>query len=422
MARRARLAAALATVMAVTLAGCSSGSDGFPEPGFSSRAPVPDGALPRGVTYKEFTRKLDGRAVSHVQMLAIRPDAEVRVGAVHGTSLAHAETVREMAEAAGAVAAVNASYFDISTGKNYGGYDGDPLGLYTEGGRLLSEATNGRTALLLSTRDGRLDARIDEVTTEGQVISDDGARGELDGINRVAGRVLGCGGVGGDRLAVTEEPMEEPYGGLCTDMDELVAFTEEWGDRTPPGPAGSMEAVLDADGRVVDLRKPAGGRVPAKGSTLYATGESVDWLQSHARRGDRLKRSVQMNDMVGLPVGGQVETAVGGRYRLLKEGESALGAAASTPRKAPRTLAGITEDGALLLVTIDGRNPGVDAGATLAEAAELMASLGAQDAIGLDGGGSTSMVVLGELRNNPRETPGKVIERPVANALALFPR
>lgn len=148
----------------------------------------------------------------------------------------------------------------------------------------------------------------------------------------------------------------------------------------------------------------------------------MDWLESHARRGDRLKRSVQMNDMVGLPVGGQVETAVGGRYRLLKEGESALGAAASTPRKAPRTLAGITEDGALLLVTIDGRNPGVDAGATLAEAAELMASLGAQDAIGLDGGGSTSMVVLGELRNNPRETPGKVIERPVANALALFPR
>ncbi|MCX4783295.1 phosphodiester glycosidase family protein [Streptomyces sp. NBC_01264] len=419
MARRARLAAALA--MTLTLAGCSSGTD-FPEPGFSTLAPVPDGALPRGVTYKEFARKLDGRAVSHVQMLAIRPDAEVRVGAVHGSSLAHAETVREMAAATGAVAAVNASYFDISTGKNYGGYDGDPLGLYTEGGRLLSEATNGRTALLLGTRDGRLDARIDEVTTEGQVISDDGSRGELDGINRVPGRVLGCGGVGGDRLAVTEEPMEEPYGGLCTDADELVAFTEEWGDRTPPGPPGSMEAVLDGDGRVVDLRKPAGGRVPAKGSTLYATGDEVDWLQSHARRGNRIKRSVQMNNMVGLPVGEDVQTAVGGRYRLLKDGESALGAAASTPRKAPRTLAGITEDGALLLVTIDGRNPGVDAGATLAEAAEFMASLGAQDAIGLDGGGSTSMVVLGELRNNPRETPGKVVERPVANALALFAR
>lgn len=264
MARRARLAAALATVMAVTLAGCSSGSDGFPEPGFSSRAPVPDGALPRGVTYKEFTRKLDGRAVSHVQMLAIRPDAEVRVGAVHGKSLAHAETVREMAEAAGAVAAVNASYFDISTGKNYGGYDGDPLGLYTEGGRLLSEATNGRTALLLSTRDGRLDARIDEVTTEGQVISDDGARGELDGINRVAGRVLGCGGVGGDRLAVTEEPMEEPYGGLCTDVDELVAFTEEWGDRTPPAPRAAWKRSSTPTGGSWTSASPPAGAYPRR--------------------------------------------------------------------------------------------------------------------------------------------------------------
>ncbi|MFE9562990.1 phosphodiester glycosidase family protein [Streptomyces sp. NPDC006487] len=419
MARHARMAAAL--VMALALAGCSSGSE-FPDSGFPSRAPVPDGALPEGVTYKEFVRKLDGRAESHVQMLAIRPDAKVRVGAVHGKSLAHAETVREMAAAAGALAAVNASYFDISTGKNYGGYDGDPLGLYTEGGRLLSEATNGRTTLLLGTRDGRLDARIDEVTTEGQVISDDGSRGELDGINRVPGRVLGCGGVGGDREAVTEEPMEEPYGGLCTDGDELVAFTAEWGERTPPGPPGSMEAVLDADGRVVDVRKPAGGRLPANGSTLYATGDRADWLQSHARKGGRIKRSVHMNDMVGLPVEGQVDTAVGGRYRLLKDGESALGAAAAAPRKAPRTLAGVTADGALLLVTVDGRNPGVDAGATLAEAAELLASLGAQDAIGLDGGGSTSMVVGGELRNNPRETPGKVIERPVANALALFAR
>ncbi|MET9855071.1 phosphodiester glycosidase family protein [Streptomyces sp. NPDC006450] len=419
MARHARLAAVLA--MALTLAGCSSGS-GFPDAGISSRAPVPDGALPEGVTYKEFVRKLDGRSQSHVQMLAIRPDAKVRVGAIHGTSLARAETVREMAAAAGALAAVNASYFDISTGKNYGGYDGDPLGLYTEDGRLLSEATNGRTTLLLGNGDGRLDARIDEVTTEGQVISDDGARGELDGLNRVPGRVLGCGGVGGDRVAVTEEPMEDPYGGLCTDADELVAFTAEWGERTPPGPPGSMEAVLDGDGQVVDVRKPAGGRIPANGSTLYATGDGADWMRSHAQRGNRIKRSVQMNDMVGLPVEGAVDTAVGGRYRLLKDGESALGAAAATPRKAPRTLAGITADGALLLVTIDGRAPGVDAGATLAEAAELLASLGAQDAIGLDGGGSTSMVVRGELRNNPREAEGKVTERPVANALALFAR
>ncbi|MFC9293437.1 phosphodiester glycosidase family protein [Streptomyces sp. NPDC057011] len=419
MARPHRLAAALATVL--VLAGCSGGT-GLPDGGASSRPAVPDTVLPEGVSYEELVRKLDGRANSHVQVLTVRPDARVKVGSVHGSALAHAETVRDMAGASGALAAVNASYFDISTGKNYGGYDGDPLGLYTERGKMLSEATNGRTALLIGDKDGRINARIDEVTTEGQVISDDGARRELDGINRVPGRVLGCGGVGGDRLAVTEVPMEEPYGGLCTDDAELVAFTEEWGDSTPAGSPDSMEALLDRSGRVVDVRQPAGGPVPEGGSTLYATGTGVDWLRSHARTGGKITRSILMNDMTGLPVAGRVDTAVGGRYRLLKDGASALGDAAASTKRAPRTVVGVTADGALLLVTIDGRKAGVDAGATLAEAAELLASLGAKDGIGLDGGGSTSMVVGGRLRNHPREADGKSTERPVANALALFAR
>ncbi|MFG2876958.1 phosphodiester glycosidase family protein [Streptomyces sp. NPDC048337] len=419
MARPSRLAAALATVL--VLAGCSGGA-GVPDGLASSRPPVPAPALPEGVSYQELVRKLDGRANSHVQVLTIRPDARVKMAGLHGSALAHAETVREMAKAAGALAAVNASYFDISTGKNYGGYDGDPLGLYTERGKMLSEATNGRTALLIGDKDGRIDARIDEVTTEGQVISDDGARRELDGINRVPGRILGCGGVGGDRLAVTEVPMEEPYGGLCTDDAELVAFTEDWGDGTPPGTPDSAEAVLDRNGQVVEVRQPAGGPVPEKGSTLYATGSGVEWLRSHAHEGNKITRSIRMNDMTGLPVAGRVDTAVGGRYRLLRDGASALGDAAASTKKAPRTAVGVTADGALLLVTIDGRKQGEDAGATLAEAAELLASLGAKDGIGLDGGGSTSMVVGGELRNHPREADGKATERPVANALALFAR
>ncbi|MEV7521012.1 phosphodiester glycosidase family protein [Streptomyces sp. NPDC091371] len=419
MARSSRPAAALAMVLA--LAGCSGGA-GVPDEVTPSRSPVPDVTLPQGVSYEEFVRKLDGRADSHVQVLTVRPDARVKVAGVHGSALAHAETVRAMAGTAGAPAAVNTSYFDISSGKNYGGYDGDPLGLYTERGRMLSEATNGRTALLLGEREGRLDARIDEVTTEAQVISDDGSRRELDGVNRVPGRILGCGGVGGDRLAVSEVPMEEPYGGLCTDDAEIVAFTEEWGDDTPPGSPDSTEAVLDRDGWVLEVRKPAGGPVPENGSTLYATGSGVDWLRSHARTGSRVTRSVRMNDAVGLPVAGRVDTAVGGRYRLLKDGVSALGDAAASTRRAPRTVVGVTPDGTLLLVTIDGRSPGVDAGATLGEAAGLLASLGAKDGIGLDGGGSTTMVVGGEVRNHPREADGRATERPVANALALFAR
>lgn len=60
---------------------------------------------------------------------------------------------------------------------------------------------------------------------------------------------------------------------------------------------------------------------------------------------------------------------------------------------------------------------------TLKEAAELMRSLGARDAMNLDGGGSTTMVVNGRLRNRPRGAAGAPVrERPVANALVVLPR
>jgi exopolysaccharide biosynthesis protein len=83
-----------------------------------------------------------------------------------------------------------------------------------------------------------------------------------------------------------------------------------------------------------------------------------------------------------------------------------------------RTLAGVTEDGRLLLVTVDGRRPGWSVGMTLPEAARLMRSLGARDALNLDGGGSTTMVVRGQVVNRPSDRVG---ERPVSDALYVPP-
>jgi exopolysaccharide biosynthesis protein len=53
---------------------------------------------------------------------------------------------------------------------------------------------------------------------------------------------------------------------------------------------------------------------------------------------------------------------------------------------------------------------------TLREAALLMRSLGARDALNLDGGGSTTMVVRGEVVNRPSDPGG---ERPVSDALVV---
>jgi hypothetical protein len=88
----------------------------------------------------------------------------------------------------------------------------------------------------------------------------------------------------------------------------------------------------------------------------------------------------------------------------------------------PRAAIGIGED-RLLAVVCDGRSRH-DAGLELRELACLMAALGAETALNLDGGGSASLVSGGRLRNRPRggyelpETGG----RPVSTALAFLPR
>jgi hypothetical protein len=86
--------------------------------------------------------------------------------------------------------------------------------------------------------------------------------------------------------------------------------------------------------------------------------------------------------------------------------------------------AAIAVDGRrILAVACDGR-AGDEAGLDLVELAELLVGLGAREAMNLDGGGSTSLVCGGRLRNVPREGHGIVLHggRPVPTALAFLPR
>lgn len=94
------------------------------------------------------------------------------------------------------------------------------------------------------------------------------------------------------------------------------------------------------------------------------------------------------------------------------------GSDAFTRAPHPRTAAGFSEDGnTLYLVVADGRREGVP-GLTLAELGELLRELGACVALNLDGGGSSAMVIEGELVNQPSDGT----ERVVANHLAIVPR
>jgi hypothetical protein len=74
-----------------------------------------------------------------------------------------------------------------------------------------------------------------------------------------------------------------------------------------------------------------------------------------------------------------------------------------TEGRYPRAALGVSED-RLVAVACDGRRSNVDGGLTMLELAEVMVELGADSAINLDGGGSTTLVHRGHLLNRPYST------------------
>jgi exopolysaccharide biosynthesis protein len=82
----------------------------------------------------------------------------------------------------------------------------------------------------------------------------------------------------------------------------------------------------------------------------------------------------------------------------------------------PRTAMGYTNDNKLIILMIQGRFPGEAEGVTLHEEAEILLSLGCVEALNLDGGGSSSMLINGHKTIKPSD---KGIERPVPGVFLI---
>lgn len=83
----------------------------------------------------------------------------------------------------------------------------------------------------------------------------------------------------------------------------------------------------------------------------------------------------------------------------------------------PRTVIGYTADGYMILLVIEGRRPGVAAGATLMQEAIIMRDLGCVEALNLDGGGSSCLLVNGRETIRPSDKQG--LQRPVPGVLLI---
>ena len=116
--------------------------------------------------------------------------------------------------------------------------------------------------------------------------------------------------------------------------------------------------------------------------------------------------------------------AISGDRMLIEQGQVVDGL--DNTKLNPRTAIGINKNGRyLILMVVDGRQPFYSDGATFAKLAQLMISQGANMAMSLDGGGSSTMVIEGKdgepvLLNSPIDNYIPMRERPVANHLGIF--
>lgn len=145
---------------------------------------------------------------------------------------------------------------------------------------------------------------------------------------------------------------------------------------------------------------------------------SPPWVGSPGRSGSTL----DLGWAVPLDGGDGITEALGGFPELLAEGERvgdlAVGDLPSfAASRHPRTAVGYdSESGRFWMIAVDGRQPPHSSGMTLPELTSLLEALGADEALNLDGGGSTVLIVRGRPVSRPSDEDG---ERSVVNALAL---
>lgn len=301
------------------------------------------------------------------------------------------ETSSSIAARYGAIAAVNAGFF-----RTTGTYRGESSGVLVLDGKLISEPIEGRAALGLIKSAIGAEIIFGHLKFSGYVESVRGRRLAISGINRPRG------------------------------ADELIVYTPEFHRTTLTTPDG-VEAIVRRS-KILRIRDAEGSSaIPLDGFVISASGSAREWVLANLRAGSLVRL-----DSTLTPVESEMKDAwkrasfiVGGGPRLIKDGRVAITfeaekiAAKFVTDRHPRTAIGQLKDGRVLVVTVDGRQPGMSAGMSLTEVADLLLEFGATDAINLDGGGSTTMVVNGKLVNKPSDQTG---ERPVSDAILMLPR
>jgi hypothetical protein len=349
------------------------------------------------------------------------------VSAREGYSVSGRRTVSEISRNRGAVAGVNGGYFVM---KASDGVVGDSAGIAAANGVLTSGPTWGRPWVEIDNRGGpHLKFHAGPPDPLPYILWGDGRRTTLDGLNRQPAMLRNCGSLA---PGAARQPWHDQ---TCRVSNQLVAITPQAGF-APSAPTDAAVFKIAQDGAVAPAMLSSTLR-PGE-ALLIATGTRAAELRGDVQRAPHAALSV---DLEG---GGRGDFAINGGPLLVRHGEpvslesdegwpfqladrkQASAMHVFVDLRNARTAVGETADGKILIVVVDGfryRNDRpaplpLNGGATLEELSHIMLGLGAMDAINLDGGGSSVMVVDQKIMTHPSDDAG---ERAIGDALLVLP-
>jgi len=337
---------------------------------------------------------LDPSGVVAIQILRVDPSrVDVRSALARDRPMS-LETVPDIADRRKAIAAINAGFFVVR--------NGDPAGVLEIDHELVSDAALTRGAVGIVRAPGRPLRLL---------------------FDRVGASVTLTYRQGAETVAV-------PIDGVDTTRarSKLMLYTPRFGPDSDTADTGVEWQVAGSPLRVTERRPNAGktpipkdGAVLSFGGTVLPTGlETLD-------RDQAVSLETQFQTRLGTPATdwALANDIVGGAGLLIRNGQvltdwtdEQLRAGFNTERH-PRTMIGTSRGGIIWLVTVDGRNPDISVGMTFSELQKLAAGLNLENALNLDGGGSTTMVVGGTIVNHPSDKTGP---RKVSDALLVVPR
>jgi len=287
------------------------------------------------------------------------------------------------------LATINGDYFRRAPDP----FAGDPFGFQVIRGEMVSFPDRTRSCLI-STDDGRL--LIERPIISAWAVSSRGIRRQINGLNQPR------------------------------NAQQLVLFTPRFGNTTGTNASGyevflsTGDAVVTPNGvvraQVTAVQTSGNCLIPRQGMILSGHGLAADFLRQ-LEVGEEIALEFSLEPKIE-----NIQEAIGGGPRILRQGQVSINGAeegftnAFVSGRNPRSAVGLSPK-SILFVTVDGRSSG-SAGMSLSELANFLIGLGCVDALNLDGGGSSEMLVRGRIVNNPSDGQ----ERSLANGLILLSR